>query len=174
MEYTKKRILATIKQLKEPKAKVRFVIKKIRKAKEEGYDINTKFESGRTILHYIIEYGHSKVIKTLINYGCNPDLCDDNFMTPLHLAVVKNDKKAVKSLLKGGADVDIPGEFEQTPLHLATILGDLKMIKILIKYHADLLLVDEKNLSVIDYANDEKNIKIINFLKKKFNKKEEN
>ena len=37
MEYTKKRILTVIKQLKEPKAKVRFVIKKIRKAKEEGY-----------------------------------------------------------------------------------------------------------------------------------------
>ena len=34
-------------------------------------------------------------------------------------------------------------------------------------------LVDEKNLSVIDYAIDEKNVKIINYLKKQIYKKEE-
>ena len=47
------------------------------------------------------------------------------------------------------------------------------MIKLLLKYHADIKLVDEKNLSVIDYAIDEKNVKIINYLKKQIYKKEE-
>ena len=89
------------------------------------------------------------------------------------MAVNKNNKKAVKKLMKAGSDVDCAGEFEQTPLHLATISGDLKMIKLLLKYHADIKLVDEKNLSVIDYAIDEKNVKIINYLKKQIYKKEE-
>ena len=39
--------------------------------------------------------------------------------------------------------------------------------------NSDIKLVDEKNLSVIDYAIDEKNVKIINYLKKQIYKKEE-
>ena len=59
------------------------------------------------------------------------------------------------------------GEFEQTPLHLAVICGNLKMTKVLIKNGADVLLVDEKNLSVLDYAKDEKNNIIVDYLIKK-------
>ena len=72
----------------------------------------------------------------------------------------------IKILIKNGADVNITGEFEQTPLHLATTDGDLKFMKILINYHADIMQVDEKNLSILDYAKDEKNLKIIKYLNK--------
>ena len=93
-------------------------------------------------------------------------------MTPLHTAVVVGDVKALKLLIKKGVDVNAIGEFEQTPLHLAVIYGNLKITKLLIKNGADILLVDEKNLSVLDYAKDEKNNVIINYLKNKLNKGE--
>lgn len=42
-------------------------------------------------------------------------------------------------------------------------------MKLLIHNNADIMQVDEKNLSVLDYANDEKDLKIIDYLNKKRN-----
>lgn len=42
-------------------------------------------------------------------------------------------------------------------------------MKLLINNNADIMQVDEKNLSVLDYANDEKDLKIIDYLNKKRN-----
>ena len=90
-------------------------------------------------------------------------------MTIIFLAVIKKNAKAIKILIKNGADINITGEFEQTPLHLATTYGNLKFMKLLIHNNADIMQVDEKNLSVLDYANDEKDLKIIDYLNKKRN-----
>ncbi len=173
MDVTKKNILSTLKKMKKHERSATYFKKIFTQASKEGLNINDRYEQGKNILHYTIEGGYDNLINFFIKLGLNPDICDDNFVSPLHLAVNKNNKKAVKKLLKAGSDVDCAGEFEQTPLHLATISGDLKMIKLLLKYHADIKLVDEKNLSVIDYAIDEKNVKIINYLKKQIYKKEE-
>ena len=167
MDVTKKNILSTLKKMKKHERSATYFKKIFTQASKEGLNINERYEQGKNILHYTIEGGYDNLINFFIKLGLNPDICDDNFVSPLHLAVNKNNKKAVKKLLKAGSD------FEQTPLHLATISGDLKMIKLLLKYHADIKLVDEKNLSVIDYAIDEKNVKIINYLKKQIYKKEE-
>ncbi len=150
--------------IKDNPSKTALIKKKIKKLKLNNFNFNKKYYHGKTLLHYAVENKTNKVIVTLIKNGCNPNICDDNYLSPIHQAVIKNNYKAAKILLKKGADVDISGEFEQTPLHLATIYGNLKMVKLLIKYNADISLVDEKNLSVLDYAKDEKNTEIINYL----------
>ncbi len=134
---------------------------------ENGFNFNSKHYQGKTLLHYAIDYNVANVIPLLIKYGCNPNICDDNYMTPLHLAINKGSDVIVKTLIKNGADVNIVGEFEQTPLHLAVICGNLKLTKLLISSGADVSLVDEKNLSVLDYAKDEKNNVLIEYLRKK-------
>ena len=58
-------------------------------------------------------------------------------------------------------------EFEATPLHLAVSEGHLDIAKLLIKSGADVSLVDEHNLTALDYAIDEKNEQMINLLKNK-------
>lgn len=166
MDISKSSVLQFIKESFKYKKSSYYFKKKFEEIAEKGFDMNTKFENGKTFYHYVIENKYISLIKVLKRCGVNPNICDDKFVAPLHLAVSRNNATAIKKLLQIGSDINVAGEFEQTPLHLATILGNLKIIKLLIKYHADIELVDEKNLSVIEYAKDEKNQKIIEYLKK--------
>lgn len=141
--------------------------KLLKEYNHQNFNFNLKHYQGKTLLHYAIDYSLEDIVPILIKYGCNPNICDDNYMTPLHLAINKGQENIVKTLLKNGADVNIVGEFEQTPLHLAVICGNLKLTKLLINQGADVTLVDEKNLSVLDYAKDENNKVLIDYLRKK-------
>lgn len=165
----KKEMSQVVNMLKEEHIKINLIKKTLKEYYENGFNFNSKYYQGKTLLHYVVENSASNLITTLIKYGCNPNICDDSYMTPLHISVIKGEIQAIKILTKYGADVNMVGEFEQTPLHLAVIYGNLKITKLLIKNGADILLVDEKNLSVLDYAKDEKNNIIIDYLKKKIN-----
>lgn len=166
MSMSKTEAIAFIQEIKNTHKTTRYYKKQVKRLLQRELDLNMKYDQGKTLLHYVIEKNYSKLLPFLIEKGSNPNLCDDHFVSPIHLAVEKNNRKAVKYLVCSGADIDIPGEFEQTPLHRAVILGDEKMIKTLIALGADVLLVDEKNLSVMDYAKDEKNQNIVSFLEK--------
>ncbi len=165
----KKEMSQVINLLKDDKVNIRNIKKLLKELHQKEFNFNSKYYQGKTLLHYLIENNCEIVIPTVINYGCNPNICDDSYMTPLHMAVMKGKISAVKMLIKKGADVNLGGEFEQTPLHLAVICGNLKITKLLINFGADVQLVDEKNLSVLDYAKDEKNNIIIEYLQKKIN-----
>ena len=52
---------------------------------------------------------------------------------------------------------------EETPLHKAVAIGSLPIIKYLVSNGADYNLVDENNLSPLDYAIDEENKEIIKY-----------
>lgn len=171
----KKEMSYLINMFKEEHINLHLIKKVLKDYHKTDFNFNSKYYQGKTLLHYVIENNINNLIPLLVKYGCNPNICDDNYMTPLHLSVVIGNVQALKLLMKYGADINAVGEFEQTPLHLAVIYGNLKVTKLLIKHGADILLVDEKNLSVLDYAKDEKNNVIINYLKNKIktNKGEE-
>lgn len=171
MSMSKTEAVALIQEIKNTQKTMRYYKKRVKRMLQNELDLNMKYDQGKTLLHYIIEKNYARLLPFLIERGSNPNICDDHFVSPMHLAVEKNNRKAVKYLAYSGADIDIPGEFEQTPLHRAVILGDEKMIKTLIALGADVLLVDEKNLSVMDYAKDEKNQNIVSFLEKAIYKK---
>lgn len=134
-------------------------------AAKDGINLNSRIYRGRTLMHYAIGGHASGVITLLSRLGVNANLCDDDFNTPLHYAILKNQYYSVVELLKiPNIDINALGEFDQTPLHMAVIVGNMDIIKILIKKGADVFLVDEKNQSPLDYANDEKEEKIINYL----------
>ncbi len=155
-----------INEMKKKPISIRHLKAVLKKYQKKGYNFNSKYYQGKNLLHYAIEYNLTSLINVIIKYGCNPDICDDNYNAPLHFAVMKSNIKAIKLLIKNGVDINICGEFEQTPLHLATIIGNLKIVKLLIKKGSDYNLVDERNLSVLDYARDEKNHQVIALLEK--------
>ena len=167
IKANKKELSIIISEMKKPSPKIIYIKKLLKQYQIAKINLNSKYYHGKTLLHYAIEYNLNGLIQPLIKSGCNPNICDDNYLSPLHLAVIK--KNANKILIRNGADINIAGEFEQTPLHLATTYGNLKFMKLLINNNADIMQVDEKNLSVLDYANDEKDLKIIDYLNKKRN-----
>lgn len=98
MDVTKKNILSTLKKMKKHERSATYFKKIFTQASKEGLNINERYEQGKNILHYTIEGGYDNLINFFIKLGLNPDICDDNFVSPLHLAVNKNNKKAVKKL----------------------------------------------------------------------------
>lgn len=165
-----KKEITQIANLMKSSANVREIKKLLKEYSKTGFNFNSKYYQGKTLIYLSIEYDYINLIKILVKYGCNPNICDDRFISPLHLAVMKQNVSAVKQLLKCSVDINIPGEFDQTPLHLAMINGNLKIAKMLINSNADIYLVDERNFSIFDYAKDEKDNQIIKYLEKKFKK----
>lgn len=168
VKANKKELSQIVNLMKASTHNQREIKKLLRECHKNGFNFNSKYYQGKTLIHLAIEYNYNSLIKTLVMYGCNPNICDDKYISPLHFSVIKQDIKALKTLLKCNVDINIAGEFDQTPLHLAMISGNLKIAKILINNNADLTVVDERNLSIIDYAKDEKNNKIIEYLERKF------
>jgi len=134
------------------------------KLNAEDVDLNGKMYRGRTLMHHAVALNKKNMIRLFIKHGVNPDIADDDFLTPLHLAVMKNFHHAAKELLKHDVDINAGAEFEQTPLHFAAITGNVDLAKMLIDNKADILLIDEKNNYPIDYAIDEKDVRMIQFL----------
>lgn len=167
-----KKEVTQIVNLMKAKAKVGEIKKLLKEYSKTDFNFNSKYYQGKNLIYLAVELDYINLIKLLVKYGCNPNICDDKFISPLHLAVSKQNVKAVKKLLKCNVDLNIPGEFDQTPLHLAMINGNLKIAKLLINNNADIYLVDERNFSIFDYAKDEKDNQIIKYLEKKFKKGE--
>ena len=124
----KKELSIIINEMKKPSPKITYIKKILKQYRIADINLNSKYYHGKTLLHYAIEYNLNCLIQPFIQSGCNPNICDDNYLSPLHLAVIKKNAKAIKILIKNGADINITGEFEQTPLHLATTYGNLKFM----------------------------------------------
>ena len=59
------------------------------------------------------------MVKFLIDRGANPNLVDQNGVSPLHEAVIASKKGVVQLLINGGADVNKTDNYKKTPLSLA-------------------------------------------------------
>lgn len=171
MKNSKRQIVSELaKEIKYQSHNVAKIKNSLKLASKNGFDFNTKYSGGKTLLHYATIADVSGIIGFLIKLGVNPDICDDHYNTPLHMAVRMNRYQVVKELLKYPVDINALGEFDQTPLHLAVISGNLDIVQLLISKNADITLVDEKNYNPLDYAKDEKNEKIYNYLKSELEK----
>lgn len=61
-----------------------------------------------TLLELVVDFGNISIIKELFARGANPNLQDEDGMTPLHLAISHNKSiEVIKCLLDHGADMNI-------------------------------------------------------------------
>jgi len=82
----------------------------------------------------------AREVEPLLNLGVDPNLRDEEGLTPLHRALMHNDlynAEVVDLLLRRGADPNVRGRDGNTPLHLAAEFNRVQAVALLLKHGAD-------------------------------------
>jgi len=118
-----------------------------------------------TALGVAATIGDSEAVSLLLNYGANPDLCDE--VPPLMAAVLGGHEAIVRRLLEAGADPNnAESEFQQTALLWAVRQGLINIAAILLLYGADPTLPDRFGKSALYLAQERGDEVIITILQR--------
>ncbi|WP_264683262.1 ankyrin repeat domain-containing protein [Wolbachia endosymbiont (group B) of Euphydryas aurinia] len=144
-------------------------LNKVKEYINEGADISTKDNHGKTPLHIAAKRGLLDIAKFLLDKGADIDAQENKFgRAPLHLAAAKGHLDIVKYLIEKGADVDVyqGGWSYSTALHLAARKGHLDIVKYLIEKGANPKATDSEGKNPLQRAAQSGHSDIVEYLKK--------
>ncbi len=127
----------------------------------EAYGTEEYVGSKPSALHVAAQYADISAVRTLIEFGADPNLKDDLGFTPLHVAVFKDRPDLVRTLLQGGADPDLPFEgreavvYDEThasPLHIAVRNASLETVAELLAFKARVDPKDSEGVTPLQLA----------------------
>uniref|UniRef100_A0A8C6GM30 Ankyrin repeat and SAM domain-containing protein 1A n=1 Tax=Mus spicilegus TaxID=10103 RepID=A0A8C6GM30_MUSSI len=107
----------------------------IRELKKYGpFDpyINAKNNDNETALHCAAQYGHTEVVKALLEELTDPTMRNNKFETPLDLAALYGRLEVVKLLLGAHPNLLSCSTRKHTPLHLAARNGHKAVVQVLL------------------------------------------
>ena len=108
--------------------------------------------TGETAMHAVVQRRDLTWVRFLLQRGANPNIADNNGVTPLQIAVQLGFIEGVARLIKGGANVDVANSTGETPLMTAIHRRDTGMIEVLIEAGANLDRTDNSGRTARDYA----------------------
>uniref|UniRef100_A0A8C5LF86 Ankyrin repeat and SAM domain containing 1 n=1 Tax=Jaculus jaculus TaxID=51337 RepID=A0A8C5LF86_JACJA len=94
--------------------------------------INAKNNDNETALHCAAQYGHTEVVKALLEELTDPTMRNNKFETPLDLAALYGRLEVVKMLLNAHPNLLSCGTKKHTPLHLAARNGHKAVVQVLL------------------------------------------
>jgi ankyrin repeat protein len=110
----------------------------VKKAVQQGADVNVAQGDGMTALHWAADRGDSAMTELLLKAHANVNaITRDAGYTPLHLASRKASAAVVRALLQAGADAKAVSGSGATVLHLAAQGGSADVVNALIEKGAD-------------------------------------
>ena len=116
-------------------------IKSLNSYLNNGIDINSQDELGRTVLIAASANGHTNMVKHLIKKGANTNIGNNRGLTPLMVASLYNHEDIVKLLLENDALLNKQNLNGDTALLLAIrAKSSQSIIDILVKNKADITL----------------------------------
>lgn len=88
--------------------------------------------ANETPLHCAAQYGHSGVVRILLEELTDPTMRNNKFETPLDLAALYGRLEVVKLLLSAHPNLLSCNTKKHTPLHLASRNGHLSVVEVLL------------------------------------------
>ncbi|RDD43947.1 Transient receptor potential cation channel subfamily A member 1 [Trichoplax sp. H2] len=114
--------------------------------------LNSLGERSRTPLHIAVSYGHSTVVKTLLENGAETEKRDGSYLTPLEIAASKGHQEILECLLNSRASVNSINFHGETALHIAAATGHANSIKLLLDHGAEVSFVNNEDRTCLDIA----------------------
>lgn len=150
---------------------------------EEGIDIDTEDDEGRTPLYVSVSNNSIKMIKALLKHGANPnkEISNSNHFkyiysgeSPLICAIRKGYHDSAKLLIEYDANVNTKIKtyddygvevYSDSALHYATKYERTSIVELLLEYDADVDIINELGQTPLFYAvNESRNYEIIKIL----------
>jgi ankyrin repeat protein len=107
----------------------------------KGADIFAETDQGVTPLIFAVSNNKTKVSKTLLDYGSDPNKMTLKGETPLIIAVKNGNPDIAEALIRAGAVIDTTDRYDATALHYAAVYGNFQITDMLLYYEAP---VDKK------------------------------
>ncbi|KAK5863879.1 hypothetical protein PBY51_000872 [Eleginops maclovinus] len=114
--------------------------------------INAKNNDNETPLHCAAQYGHSRVVRMLLEELTDPTMRNNKFETPLDLAALYGRLEVVKLLLTAHPNLLSCNTKKHTPLHLASRNGHLSVVEVLLDAGMDINYETEKGSALHEAA----------------------
>ncbi|XP_067863447.1 ankyrin repeat and SAM domain-containing protein 1A-like isoform X3 [Heptranchias perlo] len=114
--------------------------------------INAKNNDNETALHCAAQYGHSDVVKVLLEELTDPTMRNNKFETPLDLAAFYGRLEVVKMLLNAHPNLLSCNTKKHTPLHLAARNGQRAVVQVLLEAGMDINYQTEKGSALHEAA----------------------
>ncbi|KAG5838273.1 hypothetical protein ANANG_G00222030 [Anguilla anguilla] len=114
--------------------------------------INAKNNDNETPLHCAAQYGHSEVVRLLLEELTDPTMRNNKFETPLDLAALYGRLEVVKLLLNAHPNLLSCNAKKHTPLHLAARNGHLPVVEVLLEAGMDINYETEKGSALHEAA----------------------
>ncbi|XP_032074619.1 ankyrin repeat and SAM domain-containing protein 1A isoform X5 [Thamnophis elegans] len=114
--------------------------------------VNEQNNDNETALHCAAQYGHTEVVKVLLEELTDPTMRNNKFETPLDLAALYGRLEVVKMLLNAHPNLLSCNTKKHTPLHLAARNGHKAAVHVLLEAGMDNNYQTEKGSALHEAA----------------------
>ncbi|MDX9814631.1 MAG: ankyrin repeat domain-containing protein [Sulfurimonas sp.] len=120
----------------------------------DGGDVNDSSDNGESVLAYALRYKCDKeLIDLLVESGADVFDFDEHGVSIFEMAITYDYLEFIKELVAKGVDVNATKRKSRfTPLMCAVCYGRVDVAKYLIECGADIKAIDQKGISVVDFA----------------------
>ncbi|XP_060062501.1 ankyrin-3-like [Ylistrum balloti] len=132
----------------------------------EGYDLETRFKDGQTVLHVAAERGHFSIVEFLVHRGgVDVDTENPKRETALHISLKNGHEEVAETLLDGNANTDLRDASGSSPLHKACALGNMHLVERILATGCNSNPADNDGRSVLHKAAFGGNLDVIRRLR---------
>ncbi|KAM9320208.1 ankyrin repeat and SAM domain-containing protein 1A [Gastrophryne carolinensis] len=114
--------------------------------------VNAKNNDNETALHCAAQYGHTEVVRVLLEELTDPTMRNNKMETPLDLAALYGRLEVVKLLLNAHPNLLSCHTRKHTPLHLAARNGHRAVVRVLLDAAMDINYQTEKGSALHEAA----------------------